>query len=574
MPKRLAAASIRSLRSESLPGSIAGRVEKRCTATGECATATRCRMPSATAGDAAAFPGVLPRERENREGEEEEDEEGDEVVPEPEEDGTSRRGGAAAAAATEAAAAAAAAWAAEGEAKEGERVLPLEAVLSSALSRMRERLFPRDADGEGVPAAATEAISAAPVESAPAAAAAAAARSDSVRERYRPNADDSVAVESSGEGGGRPLACAGERDDANDDDAAAASSSLVPPRLEPDRDISAYYFLKIAFRIRHVWALVLPPSAGISDPVMRRGLCAVSAARAFKGSGVVRWAVRGAPAAEQSGTDRRDLGRSDLERRLFAMRASPFARMGSTRQVDEGIGGGGAAAQVRHAVFAGRSNAGKSTLLNTLFGRGVAGHGKLARTSKTPGRTQAVNLYGLGAEPTSPRAIVADLPGYGWARNAGSGAAHRWNQAMGLYLRGTAAEGLLARVFVLCDSRRGVVDADLDFVRFLDDEGLPYQLVFTKIDRVRRAELVDAVARAQVLLRAPGRTAFPPFALAVSCSDRAGLEGLRREVASALLGPPPPGPEETVAAGVAAEAARAEAGAGGVAEAGEKGAAL
>ena len=127
-------------------------------------------------------------------------------------------------------------------------------------------------------------------------------------------------------------------------------------------------------------------------------------------------------------------------------------------------------------AFAGRSNVGKSSLLNALTGRK-----KLARTSNTPGRTQQINFFHV-----EEKIFIADMPGYGYARESKSKVAE-WNKLIRKYLRGRAQ---LRRVFVLIDSRHGVKQNDLEIMEMLDEAAVSYQLVYTKMDKLRASDKI------------------------------------------------------------------------------------
>ncbi len=119
-------------------------------------------------------------------------------------------------------------------------------------------------------------------------------------------------------------------------------------------------------------------------------------------------------------------------------------------------------------AFVGRSNVGKSSLINAVVGAPIA------RTSNTPGRTQALNLFNV-----DDRAMIVDLPGYGYARVSRSDAM-QWLRRLQEYL---TTRRQLRRLYILIDSRIGARDSDLDMMDFCDAHGIPYQVVFTKIDK-------------------------------------------------------------------------------------------
>ena len=131
--------------------------------------------------------------------------------------------------------------------------------------------------------------------------------------------------------------------------------------------------------------------------------------------------------------------------------------------------------------FAGRSNVGKSSLLNALTGRTA-----LARVSVTPGRTRQINFFDLGG-----RLMLADLPGYGYAKAPKQQVAN-WTRAVELYLVGRAP---LRRALLLIDARHGLKDSDRAVMAMLDKAAVAYQAVHTKIDQLRPGELAERMAR-------------------------------------------------------------------------------
>ncbi len=169
--------------------------------------------------------------------------------------------------------------------------------------------------------------------------------------------------------------------------------------------------------------------------------------------------------------------------------------------------------------FAGRSNVGKSTLINALTGRK-----NLARASNTPGRTRELNYFSL-----SDRINLVDLPGYGYAKASKSDIAH-WTQLTFAFLRGRAP---LRRVFVLIDSRHGIKNNDLELFDMLDEAAVPYQLVLTKSDKLKKGEL--ETVQAQTLAKIKKRPAAHPVVLATSAEKKLGLQDLRAEIAGLAL---------------------------------------
>lgn len=172
--------------------------------------------------------------------------------------------------------------------------------------------------------------------------------------------------------------------------------------------------------------------------------------------------------------------------------------------------------ELPEVAFAGRSNVGKSSLLNALTNRRT-----LARTSNTPGRTREVNFFRLGG-----RLMLVDLPGYGYAR-AGKEEIARWNELIGDYLRG---RGNLLRVYLLIDARRGIGAPDRKVMELLDKAAVVYQVVLTKIDKVKPVPLGKVQAATEAELKRHG-AAYPEI-LATSSKNKIGLELLRATVAT------------------------------------------
>jgi len=172
-------------------------------------------------------------------------------------------------------------------------------------------------------------------------------------------------------------------------------------------------------------------------------------------------------------------------------------------------------------AFAGRSNVGKSSLLNALTNRKT-----LARVSHTPGRTQQLNFFDLG-EP--PRLRLVDMPGYGYAA-VGKEKTASWSKLIRDFLRGRAS---LERVFVLIDARRGVGKLDEEFFDLLDRSAVSYQLVLTKRDevKVREREATEAAALAAL----SKRPAAYPEVLFTSSQTGDGVPELRAAIAKLLF---------------------------------------
>jgi GTP-binding protein len=157
----------------------------------------------------------------------------------------------------------------------------------------------------------------------------------------------------------------------------------------------------------------------------------------------------------------------EVGRRLFAREARFIAGAADASAFPE--------QDLPEVAFAGRSNVGKSSLVNALTGRRV-----LARTSNTPGRTRQINFFDLGGQ-----LVLVDFPGYGYA-DAPKAMIQRWTGLVQRYLQ---SRGTLRRVCLLVDSRHGIKDADRALMHMLDDFGVSYQIVLTKTDKAVIGEL-------------------------------------------------------------------------------------
>ena len=167
-------------------------------------------------------------------------------------------------------------------------------------------------------------------------------------------------------------------------------------------------------------------------------------------------------------------------------------------------------------AFCGRSNVGKSSLLNALTGRRA-----IARTSVTPGRTQELNFFEVG-EPTVFRLV--DMPGYGFAK-APPKVVEKWRALVREFLRGRVP---LKRTLLLVDSRHGVKDVDREMMRMLDEAAVGYRIVLTKADKIKASELAKVVeATAQEARKHPA--AFPVIHV-TSSEKKMGIDELRAAV--------------------------------------------
>ncbi|MBV2184810.1 MAG: ribosome biogenesis GTP-binding protein YihA/YsxC [Rhizobium sp.] len=178
-------------------------------------------------------------------------------------------------------------------------------------------------------------------------------------------------------------------------------------------------------------------------------------------------------------------------------------------------------------AFAGRSNVGKSSLINALVGQKG-----LARTSNTPGRTQELNYfvpdgYSGEAGDLPPMALV-DMPGYGYAQ-APKEHVDAWTKLVFDYLRGRAT---LKRVYVLIDSRHGIKKNDDEVLDLLDKAAVSYQIVLTKTDKIKEAGVPRLIA--ETLEKIKKRPAAYPFIVATSSEKGNGLDDLRAAILEAI----------------------------------------
>jgi len=174
---------------------------------------------------------------------------------------------------------------------------------------------------------------------------------------------------------------------------------------------------------------------------------------------------------------------------------------------------------VPEIAFAGRSNVGKSSLINAVTNRA-----KLARASNTPGRTQELNYFDVG-RPAVFRLV--DMPGYGFAE-APKDMVKRWRFLINDFLRGRA---VLKRALVLVDSRHGLKDVDRDIMKMLDDAAVSYHIVLTKADKIKPTEL--AARLDQIRIEAGKHPAAHPLILPTSSETGDGIAELRTAILEA-----------------------------------------
>ena len=172
--------------------------------------------------------------------------------------------------------------------------------------------------------------------------------------------------------------------------------------------------------------------------------------------------------------------------------------------------------EIPEIAFAGRSNVGKSSLINA-----ITGQKSLAKTSNTPGRTQQLNFFKIDS-----KIFLVDLPGYGYAQ-APESQVKQWQRVIFAYLQGRVC---LKRVFVLIDSRHGIKKVDREIMELLDKAAVTYQIVLTKTDKISRQSLDKILSEtaAEVAKHAAAYTKV----LATSSEKNVGIDDLRIDIAS------------------------------------------
>lgn len=183
---------------------------------------------------------------------------------------------------------------------------------------------------------------------------------------------------------------------------------------------------------------------------------------------------------------------------------------------------------VPEIAFCGRSNVGKSSLLNALTGRRA-----IARASVTPGRTQELNFFDIARPPEEgalPLFRLVDMPGYGFAK-APVKVVERWKSLVKSYLRGRA---VLSRTLVLVDSRHGLKETDREMMKMLDEAAVGYRIVLTKADKIKASDL-QAVAEKTAAEAKKHVAAFPEIHI-TSSEKGMGIAALRAAVVADALG--------------------------------------
>jgi GTP-binding protein len=209
-------------------------------------------------------------------------------------------------------------------------------------------------------------------------------------------------------------------------------------------------------------------------------------------------------------SDRFTKDQLDAGRRLFAGPSAFVLGVAKLEQLPPARGA--------EIAFAGRSNSGKSSLINA-----VTGVNGLARASNTPGRTRELNFFDIAGQLT-----LVDMPGYGYAK-AAKKEVKKWQSMLRGYLRGRPG---LTRAFVLIDSRHGVLAADEEMMTLLDEAAVTYQLVLTKIDKIKPADVAKVYSTTEAV--AKKRPAAFPLIHATSSEKATGIAELRAEIAALL----------------------------------------
>ena len=205
-----------------------------------------------------------------------------------------------------------------------------------------------------------------------------------------------------------------------------------------------------------------------------------------------------------------DLNKEELEtgRKLFAQQTDFLKGVVSMSGLP--------AADRLEICFAGRSNVGKSSLINALTGRKA-----LARTSGTPGRTQEINFFTLSGSH-----YLVDLPGYGFA-NAPVKVVKQWQQLLKAYLAGRQS---LRRAFVLIDARHGIKPVDAEILALLDSSAVPFQTILTKVDKLSKGDLDKVLTQVRGALQK--HPAAYPELVATSSEKGKGIDVLRGVIAA------------------------------------------
>tara|TARA_B100000029_G_scaffold199718_1_gene198064 strand:- start:28835 stop:29485 length:651 start_codon:yes stop_codon:yes gene_type:complete len=203
----------------------------------------------------------------------------------------------------------------------------------------------------------------------------------------------------------------------------------------------------------------------------------------------------------------KNVDRTELGRKLFTQPCAFLRGVGKLEDLSS--------PELPEVAFIGRSNCGKSSLLNALTGRK-----SLARTSKTPGRTKQLNFFDLGQ-----KVWLVDMPGYGYAK-ASKKEIMEWNKTVQDYLKGRPT---LLKLCLLIDSRRGIKPNDIEIMKLLDKAAVSYRIVLTKVDKIGNLELEDLINSCFKILKL--HPAAFPEPIPTSSLNGEGIPQLRAEIA-------------------------------------------
>lgn len=191
----------------------------------------------------------------------------------------------------------------------------------------------------------------------------------------------------------------------------------------------------------------------------------------------------------------------------FFVKNPPTFKIGALSERDLPIN------NIKEVAFIGRSNVGKSSLINAIT------NSKIAIVSKTPGRTKQLNFFQI-----KDRLTIVDMPGYGYAK-AGRNEVENWNNLIFSYL---LSRKNLERVFLLIDSRHGIKDNDNEMMIILDKRGVLYQIILTKIDEIKQNELEKRISEIDNILKQ--HTALYGEVLYASSRDNIGISNIRKTI--------------------------------------------